>query len=72
MPEREWDMRVVWLVDRRCWWWNAWHARTGTELFGRAETSVDARNALSAAISDWHSAAGPDADGRERRSGGPE
>jgi hypothetical protein len=50
-------MRVVWLVDRQCWWWNAWHVRTKTELHGRADTREDARNAMAVAISDWRGAA---------------
>ncbi|OLT09443.1 hypothetical protein BJF78_30735 [Pseudonocardia sp. CNS-139] len=47
---REWDMRVVFLHSRQCWWWSAWHAPTNTELYGFAATQEEARAAMYAAI----------------------
>ena len=39
VAEREWDLRIVWLAERRRWWWNAWRASTSTELYGFADST---------------------------------
>lgn len=52
MVEREWDLRVVWLVKRQRWWWSAWRASTRTERYGFADSHEDALRAVTAAIED--------------------
>jgi hypothetical protein len=47
---RDWDTRVVWLEQRQCWWWNAWRARTATELHGFADSQEEASQAMYQAI----------------------
>jgi hypothetical protein len=49
MP-RDWDTCVVFLTDRRCWWWNAWRELTATELHGFADSEEEARQAMTRAI----------------------
>ena len=47
-----WDTRILWLEQKRRWWWNAWHAATTTELYGFADSESGARRDLTAAIAD--------------------
>jgi hypothetical protein len=47
---RLWDARVVWLEQKQTWWWNAYRARTGTELHGFADSQEEATRALYEAI----------------------
>jgi hypothetical protein len=48
---RWWDTRVVFIESKGRWWWNAWRARTATELYGFADTQEAARHAMFEAIS---------------------
>lgn len=43
-------MRVVFVEQRKAWWWNAWRAATSTELYGFADTRADAWSAMNEAI----------------------
>lgn len=46
-----WDLRVVFIERRGRWWWNAWRAATFTELYGFADTRIDAWSAMHDAMS---------------------
>lgn len=47
---REWDTRVVWVVQHQRWWWNAWRESTSTELSGFADSPEEARQDMTYAI----------------------
>jgi hypothetical protein len=48
------DLRVVFIERRQAWWWNAWQAATGAELYGFAETLTAAWSAMNTAVSAAH------------------
>ena len=48
--EGGWDLRVAFVEPRQIWWWTAWRATTGTELYGFAESRIAAWSAMSQAI----------------------
>lgn len=54
---REWDMRVIWIVKRQRWWWNAWRESTSTELWGFAESHGTALRAMTVAMQNQAEAA---------------
>jgi hypothetical protein len=43
-------LRVVYIEQRRRWWWNAWREATSTELFGFADSGEEAHRAMTQAI----------------------
>ncbi len=45
-----WDMRVVFIERKQCWWWNAWYEPTATELYGFAGSREEATQAMYQAI----------------------
>jgi hypothetical protein len=45
-----WDTRVVYIEQRRRWWWNAWRASTATELYGFADSEEEAYEQMQRAI----------------------
>jgi len=47
---RAWDTRVVFVVRRQRWWWNAWRPSTCTELHGFADSQEEAAQEMYRAI----------------------
>lgn len=45
-----WDVRIVFVERRQCWWWNAWRQVTGTELHGFAASPEEAAREMYRAI----------------------
>jgi hypothetical protein len=50
LAPREWDTRIVWIERRQRWWWNAWRESTSTELWGFADSQLDALRGMTAAL----------------------
>jgi hypothetical protein len=47
---RGWDVRIVFVERRQCWWWNAWRPSTCTELHGFADSPDEAAQEMYRAI----------------------
>jgi hypothetical protein len=45
-----WDIRIAWNTRQQLWWWSAWKASTGTELWGFVISKEQAFHAMTATI----------------------